>query len=155
MSDQKRFTVVNLEQLQWPVDVQIPTKRFRLFVAGDISRLTDEAVSSFALSALERGMVYFCAWGPDCSRFDDLVDWVCVMDELDAKRFVGPSQSDVIMTTWHANDTLEEALDFFASFAIPTDGFAPDSDFRLVVCLSNPEWENAANRFLASVKFFR
>jgi hypothetical protein len=38
--------------------------------------------------------------------------------------------------------------------AVPTDGFAPDSDFRLVICVVNSERTAAANEFLKSAEFF-
>jgi hypothetical protein len=44
------------------------------------------------------------------------------------------------MTTSHLNDTLDEALDFFVSWAIPTEGFAPDSDYWIAVTVDNAGW---------------
>jgi|GEM_PF-2606922 len=35
---------------------------------------------------------YFCAWGPDCRRFYDIVDLVIVEDELGDRLFVGASE---------------------------------------------------------------
>ena len=46
----------------------------------------------------------------------------------------------LLMTTWHKEDTLEEAFEFFANLAVPSE---PDvfSDFeRYVVTVGNPEW---------------
>ncbi len=58
------------------------------------------------------------------------------------------------MTTSHQDEDLVEALEFFAKFAAPTDGFATDSSFRLVICLGSAEWVSTANRFLESAEFF-
>jgi len=91
----KRFVVVECNSLIWPSELQIPSKRFRLFVAADASRASVEVVSEFAQAALKQGMVYFCAWGPDCQRFEDIVDENVVGDELDEKLYVGPNQDDV------------------------------------------------------------
>jgi hypothetical protein len=99
-------------------------------------------------------MVYFCSWGSDCARFHDIVDDVLLGDDLSEQKFSGPKTGDVVMTTWHADETLEEALDFFTTCAVPTDGFAPDSDFRLVVCVGNPDWAAQATKFLRSAEFF-
>src|SRR4029077_10491011 len=111
-------------------------------------------LSDFALAALKSGMVYFCSWGRGCSRFHDIVDEVIVEDELGEGKFVGPGRDDVIMTTSHQDEDLVEALEFFAKFAAPTDGFATDSSFRLVICLGSAEWVSTANRFLESAEFF-
>jgi len=83
-----------------------------------------------------------------------MVDEVLIADDMAEKQFSGPNSADVVMTTWHADETLEEALDFLATSAVPTDGFAPDSDFRLVVCVGNSDWAATANMFLKSADFF-
>jgi hypothetical protein len=112
-----------------------------------------DTISEFAVAALSRGMVYFSAWGRNCDRFHDIVDEVMVEDELGKRRFVGPAANDGVITTWHKDESLEEALDFFTTSAVPTDGFTDDSDFRLVICVGNLHWVQAANRFLQSVTF--
>ena len=154
MEQEKRFAVIQLPDLNWPPAFEISSKRFRLFVAANITEVSTQAVSDFALATLNRGMVYFCSWGHDCERFHDIVDEVIVGDDLTEQKFSGPKTSDVVMTTWHADETLEEALDFFAICAVPTDGFALDSDYRLVICVGNSDWAAQATKFLQSAEFF-
>jgi hypothetical protein len=154
MEEEKRFAVIQLPELKWPTSTALPSNRFRLFVAADITDVSVDAITEFASAALSRGMVYLCAWGRDCERFHDVVDEVVVEDELGERRFVGPTANDAVMTTWHENETLEEALDFFTTLAVPTDGFAADSTFRLVICLENPDWAETATRVLQSTEFF-
>lgn len=96
-------------------------------------------------------MFYFCSWGPDCERLHDIVDEVLVGDDIGEQKFAGPQSGDVIMTTWHAKHRLEDAIDFFATCAVPTDGFAPDSDFRVVTCVSNEHWATEAKRLRRSL----
>jgi hypothetical protein len=150
----KDFAVIGLSHLKWPASLKLPSKRFRLFVAADISELSPGAVADFALDALCSGMVYFCAWGRDCEKFHDIVDEVIAKDDTAERRFAGPTAADVVMTTWHENVNLEEALDFFATCTVPTDGFTPDSSFRLAICVGNPAWAATAKRFLESAEFF-
>ena len=123
-------------------------------MAADVTSANTQAISDFAFSALKRGMVYFCSWSPGCERFHDIVDEVITGDDLTKEEFSGPSTSDVVMTTWHDDETLEETLDFLATCAVPTDGFAPDSDFRLVISVANQQWATQAQKFLESAKFF-
>jgi hypothetical protein len=153
MSEDKQFTVIYSPHLEWPSPLELPS-RFRLFVAANVSNISTDAVADFALAALTRGMIYFCSWGEGCERFHDIVDEVIVEDDVSERRFAGPTTNDVVMTTWHERDSLEEALDFFATCAVPTDGLAPNSGFRLVICVGNPDWKDAANRFLESAQFF-
>lgn len=154
MDQEKRFAVVQVAELNWPPALKIPTKKFRLFVAANTTDVSTKTLSDFALAALNQGMVYFCSWGPDCERFHDIVDEVVVEDDIGEQKFAGPNDSDTIMTTWHAKDSLEDAIDFFATCAVPSDGFALDSDFRLVICVANQQWAAQANTSLESAKFF-
>lgn len=61
-------------------------------------------------------------------------------DELGEGKFKGPGERDAIMTTWHESDSLEDALDFFVNWAIPTDGFVENSNCWLAVSVNNPKW---------------
>jgi hypothetical protein len=48
MAGEKPFSVVQIDSLKWPVDIQIPNGRFRLFVAADVTGLSTELTSEFA-----------------------------------------------------------------------------------------------------------
>jgi hypothetical protein len=140
MAGEKPFSVVQVDSLRWPADIQIPNGRFRLFVAADVTGLSTKLISEFAVAALKSGMVYFCAWGPGCERFHDIVDEVVVEDQIGERIFVGKNESDTIMTTWHDDEPLDEALDFFAKLTCPTMGFETNSNFWVAVSLTNAEW---------------
>jgi hypothetical protein len=73
---------------------------------------------------------------------------------IEVPRLEWPATLEVPSTTWHDDETLEETLDFLATSAWPTDGFAPDSDFRLVISVANQQWAAQAQKFLESVQFF-
>lgn len=150
MPTKNHSCVIECATLSWPSVLHIPSRRFRLFVAADAIGVTTDAISEFVHEALKRGMVYFCAWGPDCSRFHDIVDEIVVEDDLGERQFVGPNPHDQIMTTWHENDTLEEAVDFFFNFAFPTDGFEADSDSWIALCINNSEWAVSIRRKLGA-----
>ena len=153
LTEGKDFAVVQLSQLKWPNLQCIPSPRFRLFVAADVAALSAGVLSEFGYGALTRGMVYFCVWGDGCERFHDVVDEILLDDELGERRFCGQGKNDVVMTTWHAKDSLERALDFFASCAVPTDGLAANSEFRLVLCCGDQEWTRRAKEFLQFATF--
>lgn len=148
MPEQNQFAVVTLDALFWPTSATIPSSRFRLFVAADTTQATADELSQFAEAALAKGTVYFCAWGPGCERFHDIVDKIVVDELYEQKRLTRPTPNDTVMTTWHADEELEEALDFFAMCAIPTEGYLAGSDYRLVICVGHPEWADTAQHFL-------
>ena len=152
MAGEKPFSVVHLDSLKWPADIQIPNGRFRLFVAADVTGLSTELMSEFADAALQNGMVYFCAWGPGCERFHDIVDEVVVEDEIGERIFVGKNESDTIMTTWHNDESLDEALAFFANLTCPTTGFERNSNFWVAVSVTNAGWACELQRCLEEAK---
>jgi len=148
MTTENHFHLIELARLSWPTILGIPSRRFRLLVVADVTEIPTDIISQFANAALKSGMVYFCAWGPGCERFHDIVDEVCVEDDLGARLFVGPNSHDVIMTTWHPNDTLDEAVEYLinSASAWPTDGFTADSDLWIAICINNSEWAATIRR---------
>lgn len=148
MNNDKQLNVVDIPDLSWPSSLKLPTKRFRLLIAADSLVTPAASIVAFAASALNAGMVYCCAWGKGCERFHDIVDECVSEDSLGARRFAGPSENDLVMTTWHDDESLEEALHFFVYCAVPTDGFAEDSDFHLVICVGHPAWSATAKAYL-------
>jgi hypothetical protein len=146
MADARQFAVINIDCVAWPERLEMPLPRFRLFLAADTTNVSADDISSFAEAALSKGMVYFCSWGPGCERFHDIVDHV-------RDRFDPSSQNDVVMTTSHSDESLEEALDFFAMCAVPSDGYAENSGYRIVMCIGL-DWADTAQKFLRRVPFF-
>lgn len=153
MPRENQCSVIEVATLSWPSALQIPSRRFRLFVAADVTGDTTDAISEFTLAALKSGMVYFCAWGPDCSRFHDIVDEVILGDDLGDRLFAGSNREDTVMTTWHEKDNLEEALDFFINWAQPTSGFNEGSDYWVAICVDNPEWAAVMRRQFGQAEF--
>jgi hypothetical protein len=146
MSKEDFCHIAELTSLRWPLSLEIPSKRFRLLVAADMTDIPVDLIREFAHAALERGMVYFCAWGPGCERFHDILDELVVADDIGERQFAGPNDQDTIMTAWHDDETLDEALDFFVNMSHPTDGFESESDYWLAICLDNPEWAATSKR---------
>jgi hypothetical protein len=60
------------------------------------------AVSDWLVAS---GCRYMMAWGPDCSSWDDSVDWA----DLEARNFEDDDQT-FVMTTWHDNESLESVF---------------------------------------------
>jgi len=59
---------------------------------------------------VEQGCLYAIAWGIDCSEWDDEIDWTNI------EAFGGEEipENRLIMTTWHDDEPLQEALWFCA-----------------------------------------
>ena len=56
------------------------------------------------------GCRYMMAWGPNCSSWDDSVDWVTISENPE-----DAPPDKFVMTTWHEKESLESVL-WYAQF---------------------------------------
>ena len=86
---------------------------FTLLVAASAS--TDDAaqIQRFAADAVASGCAYVCTWGEGCEQVHDFFDAASIA----ADRFV--------MSTWHAEESLPEALYFALVTAWPEEASDP------------------------------
>ena len=64
---------------------------------------------------VQSGCRYMMAWGPNCSTWDDSVDWA----DIEARGFEDDDRK-FVMTTWHDDETLESVFwysQFCANFS--------------------------------------
>jgi len=66
----------------------------------DARAIGNEQIWQAAESLISKGLVYLCAWGPECERGHDCFDDAIRKRELDGS----PEQTSdaTIMTTWHS-----------------------------------------------------
>lgn len=83
---------------------------------------------------VNRGTVYICAWGAECERFDTIFDLVAVNLEIEEGRDLP------LMTTWHNDESLDEALWFALNVAYPDEKYADSCGSVLAVSVANPAW---------------
>lgn len=57
---------------------------------------------------VDSGCLYMMAWGEDCGSWDDSVDRAC----LEKFSFGDMPPDKDVMTTWHADQTLAEVIEF-------------------------------------------
>ena len=56
----------------------------------------------------------FCAVGMDAQEWEDLMDWVCVMAEVDH------GIDHLVLTTSHATDSLDEVMELARQISVPS-----------------------------------
>jgi hypothetical protein len=115
--------------------VSTTSQHFGLLIAFDARGVEWEAIESVAEKLIGKGLVYLCAWGPDCERVHDAFDDASV--ELNAE----PTDDDVIMTTWHSKEGLTEALWFFVNSAYPARSYEHSCNDWVIAIVGNPQWE--------------
>lgn len=94
----------------WPTPVPWTCASIVLLVAVD--RAFD--ATGLARAAIPDGVAAMAAWGPACDQLEHQFDEVIVF-ELDEAE----TEHGVIMTTQHADDTLDDAFEFFADVLFP------------------------------------
>ncbi len=113
------------------------SRPFVLFIAADASSVTEQTVLLVAEKLLSQGMIYACVWGQDCERVHDLLDAASV------QRNPSVSNANVVMTTWHAEETIEEAVWFFLNCAWPAAAYEQTCDSWVAAVIGNAEWEKS------------
>lgn len=119
----------------------LPSPHFACLLACDARRWSDQIVLAAARYLLDRGLAYFCAWGPDCERVHDLVDDAILRRELDGPNYLqGDDDKYPVMTTWHSEETLDDALSYLLVVAQPHEVYEATCKSRLAISIGNDEW---------------
>jgi hypothetical protein len=119
----------------------LPEKTFVLFLAADGRGIPDNALRERCTALLEAGARYVCVWGPDCSRIHDACDR--------AAGDLGLNHDNaVIMSTWHEDEPLQEAVWFAANAAFAHQAYAEASNALVAVSVGSVEWESQIREYL-------
>lgn len=127
---------------------KLPSEHFICFLAADFRSASDGDITSLAGLLLEWGASYFVCWGPGCERAHDLVDDVTLLVQ-------SPTGDDsVIMSTWHADETLPEALFFLLTSATPDSAYQDSSNSIVVVSVGDARVDRQIRDALVSPDVF-
>ncbi len=106
-----------------------PARHFGCFLVMDGSSASDEMIRTLAQDLLAAGAAYFSAWGVQCRRVHDLIDQVRPADE--------PGPNDVVMTTWHADEQLDEAIWQSIFVDMPAGRYEDGCDALVAIVVGN------------------
>jgi hypothetical protein len=137
----------SLESL--PLNLRLPTPHFVLFLACNASKITTDSIYDFAQKIVEMGAVYVCSWGKDCELTHEIFDEFLELREAEEVK-----QLPHIMTTWHTNDSLDEALWFALNVAYPDSEFAESCGSTLIVSVANERWNAHLQKRLSNLRQF-
>jgi hypothetical protein len=118
-----------------PALIHPSNAHFVLFLAIDGREVETETIYSVSEKLLDRGMVYACVWGPDCESVHDSID------QPRFRRQPGETDGSVVITTWHAEDPISEAVWFFLNCAWPADDYVHTCSDWIAAVIGNPAWE--------------
>lgn len=127
----------------WPEELDLKSKHFVLFLACDATDVLDEDLQGFAGRVIDQGMVYLSTWGNDAERVHD------VFDEVDADRNPDSNADSVVLSEWHEDEPLPEALRFAVATATPAHDYEKSCKATLCVSVGNPDWAEQIRGWLA------
>lgn len=110
-----------------------PSEFFTLLLCADFENETVDSLSSLTNTLIDKGNVYFCAWGSGCEWAHDIYDEILVERELKAEKEFH------VMTTWHDDEPLEEAL-WFMLFNATAEDKQWDNCSSVIVTVGNEQW---------------
>ena len=139
VSKRQLFSLALPDLPSLPDSLSLPSRHFIAFLAADASEIDAKVLAEFSRRLIRAGCVYFCAWGGDCERVHDVFDGECL------------NIDPVIMTTWHSDDSLDEALWFFLRSAFPDDGYAATTQSALAISVGRHDWDEHIRTRLADI----
>jgi hypothetical protein len=86
-----------------------------------------------------------CCWGPGARRLEDCFDEAAVYLGLDEPPDL---TDDVVMTTSHEDEPLEEAVWFAAWSTYPTPRYAAETRALLAVSVGADAWDDRITAYL-------
>ena len=111
-------------------EVSFPSEYFVLLIAADYSALTEKEISDISLLLINRGLKYILCWGNDCEKAHDAFDLGNILWEEES------ATENHVMSTWHNDESFEEALWFCLYNALLDDEFLGKTSI-IVVSVSN------------------
>lgn len=140
------LAVPHIERL--PQTLGFNSQHCVLFLAVDATSLADDKLFSLVDWVMDQGAVYVCVWGAGCEHVHDVIDETIV----EAIVKLGQMESDgtIIMTTWHDDESLEEALWFALNSAIPASAYSESCGAVVAVSIGNEQWETRISTYLSN-----
>jgi hypothetical protein len=130
----RRIRLLQLSGWAWE-DPEV--RPFILFIAAHASSGDEAKIRRFAAAAIESGCGYICAWGDGCELVHDLFDEVAIAVD----RFV--------MSTWHTDESLADALYFsLTNTLLDEDEFPNAAEAAVVLAVEEP-WIEDVRRLAA------
>ena len=110
----------------------IDSPHFLCLLGGDFTKTAASELVQLVTGLIEAGACYFICWGDGCEAVHDLIDDILIGDD----RFA--SEETIIMTTWHSDETIEDALFFLLCAASPAEHYLDQPLAKLALVVDQP-----------------
>lgn len=129
------------------IDLGSPSRYFVLLLAADFSNIDKDLLFDAAKRLIDKGLAYVCTWGPGCEMAHHVFDMANVLwEEENGSEYH-------VMSTWHHDESLEEAL-WFCIFNATVDDEYWDNCSTVSVAINNGGWYKTIAKSLADVSAF-
>ena len=128
-SARRVFIVRAKSAADWPAAPEWAPARFGLLFAAE--HIVD--AKDMAWKAVEQGLALACAWGSASPLIEEAFDEVIVRSVRDE------TEHNVIWTTSHPGESLQEALEFFLETATPARNVTCDA--WVIFAIGEPLWK--------------
>jgi len=128
-----------------PLELSFTGRFFVCLLAWDASTCTEEATKELARRLLTAGCVYVCCWGSGCERVHDLFD--------EADIALSP-EGPFLMSTWHDNEPLSEAIWFMLFNTYPDEAFFDECRSAVGISIGSSEWAGEIRTAMAYPREF-
>ena len=121
---------------EFPAYLDLPPGNFACLLAWNAKGVSHDAIAALVAPLLQAGASYIICWGSDCERVHDIID---EMISIPGNNFGVPDDA-CIMTSWHDNESLENAILFFLSNTWPDDRYFNSTHAALAVSIGPASW---------------
>jgi hypothetical protein len=128
-----------VEDDEWDRLIERERRPFGLMTASSDPKRELSAWSDFTDYCVERELMLAASWGANSTVLDDL------FDEAAVGRSIRQLPASEPLTTWHDDEPLEEALEFFLGSNgtdLRRDGHQGTDWVRVVIAVNNERWRD-------------
>jgi hypothetical protein len=143
---ERELYLANIQTLDgWPVLLESPQPHFVALLAMDARSVDRDEIGALAKKLIDQGMVYLCAWGPDCKRVHDVFDV--------AKAGRVETDDAFVLTDWFEEEDLDDAL-WDAVFAPPAEAYIDTCRAVVAIVVDQPGWSERVEAALGDFQSF-
>jgi hypothetical protein len=126
------LSVASLQELA--ASLPRTTPWFTLLLVSDEPAADPETLARQLRPLVDSGLAYLCTWGQGCEELHDAVDAIVAQKE----QAEGPLPY-TLMSTWHSDEPLGEAVSYFCTLALPSEPEVFANFSRYAVAVGSPE----------------
>ena len=137
----------SVESIGELIELDFPSKYFVLLLAADFTNIGNNLLVDVAKRLIDKGLAYICTWGPGCEMAHGVFDLANVVWEKEK------GKEYHVMSTWHHDEPLEEAL-WFCIFNATVDDEYWENCSTIIVAVNEVKWSETIDESLADVSAF-